>query len=71
MDWRRRGARRLGKEEAAVREDARAWAGRDVGADALNPIADDELALIFVCCHPALDLAIRVPLTLRSVCGLT
>lgn len=32
--------------------------------------ADDELGLIFACCHPALDPAVRVPLTLRSVCGL-
>jgi RNA polymerase sigma-70 factor (ECF subfamily) len=34
-------------------------------------IPDDELGLIFACCHPALDPALRVPLTLRSVCGLT
>jgi RNA polymerase sigma-70 factor (ECF subfamily) len=32
---------------------------------------DDELALIFTCCHPALDPAARVGLTLRCVCGLT
>jgi RNA polymerase sigma-70 factor, ECF subfamily len=32
--------------------------------------ADDELALIFACCHPALDPAVRVALTLRAVCGL-
>ena len=32
--------------------------------------ADDELGLIFTCCHPALDPAVRVSLTLRSVCGL-
>ena len=32
--------------------------------------ADDELGLILACCHPALDPAVRVPLTLRSVCGL-
>jgi RNA polymerase sigma-70 factor, ECF subfamily len=31
---------------------------------------DDELALIFACCHPALDPAVRVALTLRAVCGL-
>src|SRR5262249_20993432 len=33
--------------------------------------ADDELGLIFTCCHPALDPAVRVALTLRSVCGLS
>ena len=32
--------------------------------------ADDELGLILACCHPALDPAVRVPLTLRTVCGL-
>jgi RNA polymerase sigma-70 factor (ECF subfamily) len=37
----------------------------------LGPAGDDELALIFMCCHPALDRTVRVPLTLRSVCGLT
>jgi len=31
---------------------------------------DDELALIFACCHPALDPAARVALTLKSICGL-
>ena len=31
----------------------------------------DELALIFMCCHPALDPATQVALTLRCVCGLS
>jgi len=34
-------------------------------------IADDELRLIFTCCHPALPPDARVALTLREVCGLT
>ena len=34
-------------------------------------VGDDELSLIFACCHPALDPEVRVPLTLRSVCGLS
>ena len=38
---------------------------------AAGPIPDDQLALIFTCCHPALEPAARVSLTLRSVCGLT
>jgi RNA polymerase sigma-70 factor (ECF subfamily) len=33
-------------------------------------IEDDELALLFACCHPALDLGTRVALTLRFACGL-
>lgn len=34
-------------------------------------VADDELRLIFTCCHPALSPEARVALTLREVCGLT
>jgi len=36
-----------------------------------EPIADDELRLIFTCCHPALAPDARIALTLREVCGLT
>jgi RNA polymerase sigma-70 factor (ECF subfamily) len=32
-------------------------------------VADDRLALIFVCCHPALPRAASVALTLKAVCG--
>jgi RNA polymerase sigma-70 factor, ECF subfamily len=34
-------------------------------------LGDDELGLIFMCCHPALALEARVALTLRCVCGLS
>jgi RNA polymerase sigma-70 factor, ECF subfamily len=34
-------------------------------------IPDERLALVFACCHPALALDVRVPLTLRMVGGLT
>ncbi|MCA9170072.1 MAG: RNA polymerase sigma factor [Planctomycetales bacterium] len=34
-------------------------------------IEDDRLRLIFTCCHPAIDIKVQVPLTLREVCGLT
>jgi RNA polymerase sigma-70 factor (ECF subfamily) len=34
-------------------------------------IADDQLRLIFTCCHPALSPEARAALTLREVCGLT
>lgn len=34
-------------------------------------VADDQLRLIFTCCHPALPAEARVALTLREVCGLT
>jgi RNA polymerase sigma-70 factor, ECF subfamily len=34
-------------------------------------VEDDQLRLIFTCCHPALSPDARVALTLREVCGLT
>ncbi len=44
-------------------------------ADAPPPtrreLSDDQLALIFGCCHPALATDAQVALTLRSVCGLS
>ena len=43
-------------------------AAADVGYAA--PEAVDELGLIFMCCHPALDPEARIALTLRCVCGL-
>jgi RNA polymerase sigma-70 factor (ECF subfamily) len=35
------------------------------------PIADDQLRLIFTCCHPSLAADAQLALTLREVCGLT
>jgi RNA polymerase sigma-70 factor (ECF subfamily) len=64
LDRLRRDTRRAEKEAAAMRELDRPAAPRET-------VPDDELALIFACCHPALDPAVRVPLTLRSVCGLS
>lgn len=37
----------------------------------LDDIADDDLRLIFLCCHPALSLDAQIALTLREACGLT
>ncbi len=34
-------------------------------------VKDDQLRLIFTCCHPALSAEARTALTLREVCGLT
>ena len=77
----RRESRRAEKEAAAMRDGALGWAARRCGRARPGPpgapvpdqpvsSADDELGLILACCHPALDPAVRVPLTLRSVCGL-
>ncbi len=65
LDRIRRERRRADREAEAVREEA----PRPAGGWAAS--TDDELALIFTCCHPALDQAVRVALTLRAVCGLT
>lgn len=41
-----------------------------IGED-VTDVADDQLRLIFTCCHPALPPDARVALTLRELCGLT
>jgi len=64
----RRDSRRGAKEAEAARDGA-VLASPPGGLDWASR-ADDELALILACCHPALDPAVRVPLTLRTVCGL-
>jgi RNA polymerase sigma-70 factor (ECF subfamily) len=44
---------------------------RDGDADIGFAGVDDELALIFMCCHPSLPRAAQLALTLKIVCGLT
>jgi RNA polymerase sigma-70 factor (ECF subfamily) len=44
--------------------DTEAWADEE-------SVEDDQLRLIFTCCHPALAPDAQVALTLREVCGLT
>lgn len=39
--------------------------------EASENIEDDQLRLIFTCCHPALPAEARAALTMREVCGLT
>jgi len=46
-------------------------AGSGRAAAGTGGLGDDELGLIFMCCHPALALEARVALTLRCVCGLS
>ena len=62
----RREARRSGKEQAAM-----LMLGQRDPAPPPGRIADDQLRLIFACCHPALDPGTRVALTLRILCGLS
>jgi RNA polymerase sigma-70 factor, ECF subfamily len=58
----------------ASRDDRHAWA--DLEPDADEPteesaVRDDQLRLIFTCCHPSLAPAAQVALTLRLLGGLT
>ena len=63
----------------ASREDRHAQASRLLVPDERRSddtededlVHDDQLRLIFTCCHPALDPAVQVALTLRLVGGLT
>lgn len=66
-----------------MRRNARFGASLDFAAehpdpDTIDPVdriddvvTDDQLRLIFTCCHPALAPDARVALTLREICGLT
>jgi len=69
LDVLRRESRRSAEEEVAVRELSLPSQPPAAGAPAVAP--EDQLALIFLCCHPALDPQVRVALTLRAVCGLS
>ncbi len=53
----------LAKQLEASPSDAEAWDDERV--------EDDQLRLIFTCCHPALPPDAQVAMTLREVCGLT
>jgi RNA polymerase sigma-70 factor (ECF subfamily) len=64
LDHLRRERARAGKERQAVQE----WTAAEPDGSAV--VGDDQLALLFACCHPALDQVSRVTLTLRVVCGL-
>jgi RNA polymerase sigma-70 factor, ECF subfamily len=55
-------------EEIAERVDAETW---DTQEWDKSSVEDDQLRLIFTCCHPALSPEAQVALTLREVCGLT
>ncbi|SDT68259.1 RNA polymerase sigma factor [Jiangella sp. DSM 45060] len=64
--------RRRQTERAKLREaQALAELARDLTGDDPGPYGDDRLKLLFTCCHPALPMAGRVALTLKSVAGLS
>ena len=71
---RRRGLDRVRRESSRDRreqESVRTHAIDDAEPpEEVGPVHDDQLRLIFTCCHPALAPAARVALTLRLVAGL-
>ena len=69
IDGIRRRARFDASQHRLVEQFDREEAGPSVGDD--DTVEDDQLRLIFTCCHPALPPEGQIALTLREVCGLT
>ena len=67
LDRLRRESRRPAKEAAT----AALAPGPAAGATGTARSADEDLWLIYLCCHPALSPEARIALTLRAVGGLT
>jgi RNA polymerase sigma-70 factor (ECF subfamily) len=65
--------RRRGRHEAALAAAALETREASVDPEALDNeiLQDDQLRLIFTCCHPALPQDGRIALALREVCGLS
>src|SRR6185437_14579242 len=62
----------------AAFDDSRAAIVEQLGPSVTEPVEiddesfeDDQLRLIYTCCHPALPIDAQIALTLREVCGLT
>ena len=67
VDLVRREAARAGKEAEAVSD---SWAGPPAD-EPPEVLRDDQLRLVFTCCHPALALETQVALALHTLCGLS
>src|SRR5580700_4567265 len=65
LDRLRRESTRSGREAQAV-----ALIGEPEPELGAGPVADDQLRLLFTCCHPALAPEARIALTLRLIAGL-
>ena len=65
--------RRRGRDGVVLAAAARDYSEPSVDPEASNDetIQDDQLRLIFTCCHPVLPQDARIALALREVCGLT
>ncbi len=64
--------RRRARHDARLEELGRRLSAEAPPAETVDPtLEDDQLRLIFTCCHPALTPDSQIALTLRTVCGLT
>lgn len=63
--------RRRARFDASLAQVAEKLDEQAQSAPEVDEVQDDDLRLIFTCCHPALPPDARVALTLREVCGLT
>lgn len=73
---RRRALDRIRREAKRHQKEARSERLLDEPSDVdheftASAIRDDQLRLLFTCCHPALSPETRVALSLRTLCGLT
>ena len=73
----RKGIDAIRKRDARQRADDGAMEIRDIQEGDMgnvielpDPISDERLRLIFICCHPALALEARAALALKVICGL-
>ena len=69
--WRSESARRQREGAVAALEPAASQSADLHGADQVSADQDDTLALLILCCHPALSPPSQLALTLRAVGGLT
>src|ERR1700731_1844397 len=71
LDFLRRHTRFREKEEAIIAaiEQHPAFSSQPASAFMVDEIRDDQLRLIFACCHPALPSEAQVALTLKALCG--
>jgi len=71
IDALRRGALEEHHLEEQRTEEVRRWADAQISgrAEADGAIADDQLRLVFTCCHPSIPFDSRVALTLKASCG--
>lgn len=67
IDRLRRERQRPDKETMAMHE---SWPDDPGQSESDSVIRDDQLRLLFTCCHPALSSEARIALSLRTICGL-